>query len=110
MPQLRESVFGSTHVVPQSSWLPQLGTHFAAWQNSPAAHACPQLPQLEVSVPVSTQAPLQALVPALQALVQAPLTQTSVPVQALPQAPQLAAADFRSAQPLPHCVSPPGQV
>jgi hypothetical protein len=56
----------------------------------PPAQAVPQVPQLELSVWVSTQAPLHAVWPVAQLVAHEPLEQTSADVQAVPQAPQLA--------------------
>jgi hypothetical protein len=70
------------------------------WQISPEGHTVPQVPQLPLSVVVSTQLPLQQVFPALHLLPQVPqlllsvLVSTQVPLQqapeqALPQVPQL---------------------
>jgi len=50
----------------------------------------PQVPQLLLSVCVSTHAPLQSVCPVAQLLAQEPFEQTCAEVQALPHEPQLA--------------------
>jgi hypothetical protein len=54
-------------------------------------HTLPQLPQLEVSVSLSTQDVPQVVL--LQATPHAPSWQTCRPAQALPHTPQLLASD-----------------
>jgi hypothetical protein len=73
----------------------------------PPVHARPQAPQLPALVVVSTQAPLQLVVPGAHIVAQTPPEQTLlVPVQAVPQAPQLVGLDRRSTQVVPHKVCP----
>ena len=64
----------------------------------PPPHLTPQPPQLTGSEDASTQAPLQALRPALQAVVQTPDEQTLPAVHAVAQVPQCAGSLVRSTQ------------
>lgn len=75
-PQFIALVWVSTHVPSHSAW-PVGHVQTPATQLEPPAQACPQPPQLPLSVCVFTQEPLQlvGVVPP-QATVQAPFWQT----------------------------------
>ena len=74
--------------LPWHSAEPGAQPHLLALHCSVAGHATPQLPQLASSVRVSTQAPLQLLVPDGQLVAQAPFAHTWPALQTLPHAPQ----------------------
>ena len=77
-------------------------THVPPAHREPAPQACPQVPQFDPSLEVSTQAPPQEVSPGRQA--QVPETQAWAALQDVPQAPQSIGLVWRSGHPLVHDV------
>jgi hypothetical protein len=74
----------------------------------PGGHACPQVPQFDGSWAVSTQAPLQFVVPAGQIGTHWPAWQAMPGAQLWPHAPQFWASAVKSTQPPVQAVRPVG--
>jgi hypothetical protein len=77
--------------------------HAPAMHTAPPVHAMPQPPQLLGSVFVSTQAPVQLVVPAGHIVVQV-IEHTCIAVHIVPHAPQFCGSVFVSTQTPPHSV------
>lgn len=89
----------------------QLTAHLPEAHACPAAHAVAHLPQLAVSLEVSTQVPPHEVWPPAQvAVMQVPATQGAPPAQLLPQAPQSAVFEVVSVHWPLHCRWPLGQL
>jgi hypothetical protein len=106
-PQWASSCETSTHASSQAvSVPPQVNVQLPALQSGVAPGGAvqgrEQPPQFELSAFVSTQEPLQFVVPLEQSGTQAPPLHTAPPPHAVAQAPQWSRSEFSSTQAPPH--------